>query len=49
MLYFPLSREKMVVERGTPMRISVRFGRLFDMRLAPLKFVVAGIELSHVV
>ena len=34
-LYFPLSREKVMVELGIAISVSVRFGRIFDMRSAP--------------
>ena len=46
-LYFSLSREKVMVELGTAISVSFQFGRLFDMRLTPHIFF-AGIELNHV-
>ena len=42
MLYFPLSREKEMVELSTSIRVSVRFGCLF------LHAFFAGIEINYV-
>ena len=46
MVYFQMSREKVMVEPGTAIRVSVRFGLLFYMRLAPHDISLAGIELT---
>ena len=45
MLSFPLSRENVLVELGTEVRISVRFGSLFGKRLAPHAFFLQGLTL----
>ena len=47
MLYFPLSREKVIVEPGTAISVSVRFGRLFASIRHRMIFF-AGNELKHV-
>ena len=44
MLYFTLSGEKVMAEPGTSFSVSVRFGRLFDMRLAPHYIFLLGLS-----
>ena len=46
MLSFPLSRENVLVEQGTEISISVQFGSLFGMRLAPHAFFLQGLTLN---
>ena len=48
MLYFPLSQEKVMVEPGTAISVTVHFGRLFCYAFCTMCYFFAGIELNHV-
>ena len=48
MLSFPLSRENVLVELGTEISISFRFGSLFGMLLAPYAFFSTRIDFKLV-